>query len=114
MASTLRWPTQEGEEAQDPASGLSIWLVNGILWPEATQIHHAFGLADAGSGRVLAGTFEIHTLELPRYNLSRKWASRSAGTLDCWLYWFRHAQEYDLRNAGTVAATADAAGDENT
>jgi predicted transposase/invertase (TIGR01784 family) len=72
----------------------SICLLNGILWPDATQVHHAFRLADAQSGRILAGTLEIHTLELGRYNL-RESELRTASTLDCWLYWFLHAHEYE-------------------
>ncbi len=44
-------------KAGDNYAGLhpvySICLVNGILWPEATRVHHAFRLADEESGRVL-------------------------------------------------------------
>ena len=72
----------------------SICLLNGVLWPEATRVHHAFRLADAESGRILAGTLEIHTLELARYNLTEAKLS-SASTLDCWLYWLLHAHEYE-------------------
>ena len=72
----------------------SICLVNGILWPDATRVHHAFRLADAESGRVLRETLEIHTLELGRYNL-RESELRSASLLDCWLYWLLHAHEYE-------------------
>ena len=57
-------------------------------------MHHAFRLADKESGRVLQGTLEIHTLELGRYNL-RESELRSAGMLDCWLFWFLHAHEYE-------------------
>lgn len=72
----------------------SICLVHGLLWREATQVHHAFRLADAASGRVLRGTLEIHTLELGRYTLTE--ADLAAGDmLDCWLYWLLHAQEYE-------------------
>ncbi len=84
--------------AGDDYAGLhpvySICLVNGILWPDATRVHHAFRLADVESGRVLRGTLEIHTLELGRYNL-RESELRSASLLDCWLYWLLHAHEYE-------------------
>ena len=72
----------------------SIWLINGILWPDATAVHHAFRLADKESGRVLEGTLEIHTLELARYNL-RESELHSASELDCWLFWLLHAHEYE-------------------
>ena len=82
----------EGYAGLHPVS--SICLLNGILWPDATRVHHAFRLADAQSGRILAGTLEIHTLELGRYNL-RESELATAGTLDCWLYWLLHAHEYE-------------------
>jgi predicted transposase/invertase (TIGR01784 family) len=72
----------------------SICLVDGVLWQGSVQVHHAFQLADRKSGRVLQGTLEIHTLELARYNL-RESDLRSASMLDCWLFWFLHAHEYE-------------------
>ena len=72
----------------------SICLLNGVLWPDASHVHHAFRLADAESGRVLQGTLEIHTIELGRYNLTDAELS-SASTLDCWLFWLLHAHEYE-------------------
>ena len=72
----------------------SIWLISGILWPDANRVHHAFRLADAESGRVLAETLEIHTLELGRYTL-READLIGTDALDCWLYWLLHAHEYE-------------------
>lgn len=71
----------------------SICLVNGILWPDATRVHHAFRLADEEAGRVLGGTLEIHTLELGRYTLCDRCESRSTtrfrgsmnGRVDGWV-----------------------------
>ena len=71
-------------KAGDDYAGLhpvySICLVNGILWPDATRVHHAFRLADAQSRRILPETLEIHTLELGRYNLRESELRRPA----CW------------------------------
>ena len=71
---------KKGEKHKTLNPVYSIWLVNGILWPDATRVHHAFRLADTESGRVLAGTLEIHTLELGRYNLRESELRRPA----CW------------------------------
>jgi predicted transposase/invertase (TIGR01784 family) len=72
----------------------SICLIHGILWRDATRVHHAFRLTDEQSGRVLRGTLEIHTLELGRYTLTE--ADLAAGDmLDRWLYWLLHAQDYE-------------------
>jgi len=85
-------------KAGDDYAGLhpvySICLLGGILWPDATRVHHAFRLADAASGRVLGGTLEIHTLELGRYTL-READLPASDMLDRWLYWLLHAQEYE-------------------
>jgi predicted transposase/invertase (TIGR01784 family) len=72
----------------------TIWLITGILWPDATRVHHAFRLTDKESGPVLEETLEIHTLELARYNL-QELELRSASELDCWLFWLLHAHEYE-------------------
>lgn len=85
-------------KAGDDYAGLhpvySICLVNGILWPDATRVHHAFRLADEQSGRVLGGTLEIHTLELGRYTLGEADLTPD-DMLGCWLYWLLHAQDYE-------------------
>ena len=85
-------------KAGDHYAGLhpvySICFVNGVLWSDASRVHHAFRLAEEESGRVLQGTLEIHTLELGRYNLRESELS-SASTLDCWLYRLLHAHEFE-------------------
>ncbi len=72
----------------------SIWLINGVLWPEGLQFHHAFRLTDPPSGRILDGTLAIHTIELPKYN-SRKSDAPVADMLACWMHWLKHAQDYE-------------------
>ena len=84
----------KGDDYENLHPVYSICLVNGILWPEATRVHHAFRLADRESGRVLHGTLEIHTLELGRYTLGEADLA-TADMLDCWLYWLLHAHEYE-------------------
>jgi len=85
---------KDGDDYTKAHPVFSICLVDGILWKDATKVHHAFRLTDAESGRVLKETLEIHTLELGRYNL-READLKGAGILDCWLFWFLHAHEYE-------------------
>ena len=102
----------QGYETLRPAYG--IWLIDDILWREATAVHHTFRLTDKDWGRVLEDTLEIHTLELPRYNVKESELS-TASELDCWLFWLLHAHEYEpevLANA--VAAAGDSAGHGST
>ncbi len=84
----------KGDDYSSLRPVFSILLVDGILWPDANQVHHAFRLADQKSGRVLQEILEVHTLELGRYNM-READLPTAGMLDCWLYWFLHAHEYE-------------------
>jgi predicted transposase/invertase (TIGR01784 family) len=85
---------KKGDDYTNAHPVFSICLVNGILWKDARKVHHAFRLTDTESGRVLQETVEIHTLELGRYNL-RESDLKTANMLDCWLYWFLHAHEYE-------------------
>ena len=85
---------KSGEDYETVNPVYTIWLITGILWPDATRVHHAFRLTDKDSGRVLEETLEIHALELARYNL-RESELRPANELDCWLFWLLHAHEYE-------------------
>jgi flagellar biosynthesis/type III secretory pathway protein FliH len=51
---------------------------------------------DRDSGRLLAETLEIHTLELGWYNLQESELG-TASLLDRWLYWLLHAHQYDAQ-----------------
>ncbi len=85
---------RHGDAYADLPPVYAVWLIDGLLWPDSGQFHHAFRLTDATSGRVLDGTLAIHTIELPKYN---KWyPDLAAGDmLGCWLYWLKHAQDYE-------------------
>ena len=72
----------------------TICLIEGQLWSDGDQVHQAFKFTDANSGRVLDGTLEIHTLELGKYNLQETELG-AASPMECWIYWFLHAHEYD-------------------
>ena len=72
-ARVLRLRALHGRTPQgDPYAGLppvyGIWLIDGLLWPQSNQVHHAFRLTDAASDSVLDDTLAIHTIELPKYN----------------------------------------------
>jgi predicted transposase/invertase (TIGR01784 family) len=85
---------REGVGYADLAAAYSIWLINGLLWLEGAQFHHAFRLTDAASGRVLDGTLAIHTIELPKYNTAYPDVS-SGDVLGHWLLWLKHSQTYE-------------------
>ena len=63
-------------------SCLPICLTNEVLWKGGKQGHHAFRLTDRESGRVLQGTLEIHTIELPRYTTISEADLKTASLLE--------------------------------
>lgn len=71
-----------------------ICLVDGVIWKDSAEVHHAFMLTDRKTGRTLNGTLAIHTLELGKYNI-REGNLGQATLLDDWLFWLIHAQDYE-------------------
>jgi predicted transposase/invertase (TIGR01784 family) len=61
---------------------------------EAAQFHHDFRLTDRESGQVLEQTLAIHTVELGKYNSDERDLD-PGDMLGCWLYWLKHAQDYE-------------------
>jgi predicted transposase/invertase (TIGR01784 family) len=72
----------------------SICILDDLAWESGTAGHHRFRLVDTMNDRVLEQTLEIHVLELPRYNLQESDLA-TASEVERWLFWFRHAHEYD-------------------
>ena len=83
-----------GDDYSELKPVYSICLLEKILWNDSTKVHHAFRLTDVLSGRTLRETLEIHTLELGWYNLTEA-DLPTAGTLERWLFWLLHADEYE-------------------
>ena len=83
-----------GDDYQELRPAFSICLVDGLLWKDSQQVHHAFVFTDRKTGRTLDETLTIHTLEFGKYNL-REEEMETASMLDCWLYWLLPAHEYE-------------------
>lgn len=75
-------------------SAISICFIDKKLFAEDPKPHHSFRLVDQASGRELENAIEIHTLELPRYNLSEETIAQ-ADKLEQWIFLLRKAHEYD-------------------
>lgn len=88
---------QSGEDYRELNPAFSICIINGLLWSDSQQVHHAFRLTDQRSGRTLTNTLEIHTIELGQHQLTESQLA-TAGPLDCWLYWMKYADQYDAKD----------------
>lgn len=88
-----------GESYSEARPAISICLLEGMMFRDSVQAHHRFRLTDRDSGREIANAVEVHTIELPKYNLSSE-TIRNAGEIEKWVFLIRHAQDYsaeDLR-----------------
>ena len=83
-----------GDDYQQLKPVYAICLLEGRLWEDSTQMHHAFRLIDSDTGRCLTGTLEVHTLEMGWYNLQEPELATASG-LERWVYWLLHAHEYE-------------------
>jgi predicted transposase/invertase (TIGR01784 family) len=73
---------------------ISICLLSQSLFRETTQAHHRFQMMDRVSGRELDSAIEVHTVELPKYNLSEE-SVTAASKLEQWAFLLLRAQDYD-------------------
>lgn len=69
--------------------------MDDLVWESGVVGHHRFRLVDSENNRILENTLEIHVLELPRYNIEEIDLA-TATDVERWLFWFRHAHEYDV------------------
>lgn len=73
---------------------ISICLLNHQIFRKSLQTHHHFKLTDQWSGRQIDFGIEVHTLELPKYNLDEATLS-IASKLEQWVFLLLHAQKYE-------------------
>lgn len=85
------------------APSISICLLNHRLFPDTPQAHHRFQMIDRESGRQLESAIEVHTVELPKYNLDERTISR-ASKLEQWVFLLLHAQSYDAQTLRNLLA----------
>lgn len=95
-----------GDDYQGLKPVVIIALIEDTVWSESSQGHHRFELSDRCSGRVLADTLSIHTVELEKYTLTED-ALPNASPLERWVFWLRHAQEFSVQQLDQLFPTDD-------
>ena len=81
---------KDGENYRLLRPVIAIWILNGVLIQGSTSPHHTFCLYDAGHGVTLDPRYQIHTLELPRWE-----KAPVVEELDRWVWFLRHGDEVD-------------------
>lgn len=76
------------------APSISICLLDQSLFKDTAQAHHRFQMLDRASGRELVNAIEVHTVELPKYELDER-SITEASKLEQWVFLLLRAQDYD-------------------
>ena len=102
LAERLLWSTakaydqqlEEGEPYAALRPVIMVCFLNDILFDDNSgQFHSCFRLIDQASGRQLSDQFEIHIIELPKFN---KTLEELVSDLDCWTYFLKHGSQLEL------------------
>ena len=85
---------RSGQDYTDLQPAISICLLNSKLYSDSSQAHHRFRLVDRESDRELPRAIEVHTVELPKYNLSEA-RIRDASKIEQWVFFLLFADQYE-------------------
>ena len=100
-ASLFSGQLKEGDKYSALCPTIGICILSAKMFPNIQQGHLRFVLSNLEHGLQLTQHFQIHTVELPKYNLSAAGLA-SGDNLDHWAYWFRHAAELDAGELRTL------------
>ena len=73
---------------------ISIWIVTGVLFPEANACHLPFYIRNAETGLLLNDDFAVHVLQLPKWQIRKEGITEK----DRWIYLFKEGKNMDIAN----------------
>ncbi|MGE0083643.1 MAG: Rpn family recombination-promoting nuclease/putative transposase [Desulfococcaceae bacterium] len=82
---------QEGDGYGKLAPVISIWILNGNLFPEKSASHLSFGVCDIEHRTVLTDHLQIHVLQLPKWEQKKRVLSEK----DRWMCLFKEGENID-------------------
>jgi predicted transposase/invertase (TIGR01784 family) len=85
---------ESGDKYKTLKPAISICLLKGTFFKDTEVAHHQFRLYDQEHGRDLGDMLELHTIELPKYNLDEATISK-ASKIDQWVFFLLKADKYD-------------------
>ena len=93
----------ESDHYVDLLPAITICFTNATLFPnEQTKSGHLrFKLHDSAENVTLDAPIEIHLIEMQKYEIDPVQVS-SATDLEKWVFFFRHAQEYDAESLSAL------------
>ncbi|MEE4355731.1 MAG: Rpn family recombination-promoting nuclease/putative transposase [Desulfococcaceae bacterium] len=82
---------------------ISVWIVDGNLFPDTEACHTPFEIYDRSHNIILSDHLKIHVLQLPKWK-----QEKSAGSeMDRWIYLFREGQNIDTDNLPEILNTKE-------
>ncbi len=85
---------REGDVYETLSATYSIAFLDGRLFND-DYYHHTFKAWDPNSGTLLSKEMELHTIELPKFNLT---AEQCSTPLERWCYFLKHGATLDDEN----------------
>ncbi len=82
---------------------ISIWILNGTLFPDTSAYHLDFAVYNARHNLRLNDHLAIHLLQLPKWRFTGKINSEK----ERWIYLFREGKNTDLDNPPTIFNTKE-------
>ncbi len=84
-AGVYRDQLKEGDDYGELRPTISILFLNDKLFKGTTAYHLTFQIVDQDNGIVFSDQLQMHTMELPKFNLT---VDQLSGPLDVWCYFF--------------------------
>ena len=85
---------EAGQNYADLRQAISICLLRQVLFAHSPAPHHHFRLVDTKQGMELPEAIEVHTVELPKYNVDVQSLSK-ATPIERWVFFFLYADQYE-------------------
>lgn len=85
----------EGQSYSELLPAISICFLSRTLFADSSAAHLRFTLTDSAQNLELTDRFQIHTIELPKYNLSGSELGR-ADSLQKWVFFLRRAADLEI------------------
>ncbi|MEZ4524580.1 MAG: Rpn family recombination-promoting nuclease/putative transposase [Desulfobacterales bacterium] len=93
----------EGDDYAKLHPVISIWIVDGSLFPEKNECHLCFQVYDRAHSTLLTDHLNIHVLQLPKWKPGDKVRSEK----DRWLYLFKEGKNIDTDNIPEILDTEE-------
>ncbi|MGE0083275.1 MAG: Rpn family recombination-promoting nuclease/putative transposase [Desulfococcaceae bacterium] len=94
---------REGDDYAKLHPVISVWIVDGNLFPEKDDCHLSFQVYDKTHSTLLTDHLNIHVLQLPKWKQGDKVRSEK----DRWIYFFKEGENIDTDSLPKILDTEE-------